>query len=807
MDKENINIMELVLDTLNKDDLWFTQKTDPTYQEASSYYELDEFGDPTEKTIKKIEKEVNSLIGDGAVDIIDAIELWKNDQIAEFRLDFRDNLVTKFEPKPVVDNIKAYENSVQFPQSKKIEAKIKKTENIINLSDDDKQKYYIGKGIVGGQATPYDLYKIDNKYYNANGLEISEKDALDDMDNFKHIFGDKKTEDYDVDTYNKEQAELKREYRDRIVKSITPEIKNAFNDLRDLLDDGEDKTELDGFYFPSDAITVVDMADKAYHLNSAMDLTTSNILNMVGNNDTIEQAIDELFADYDAESAYSWADNFITVLGKLDFDLHNDGENDVYTFEVSLPDCDPLMFTADWSEEAAVKEYMENEGSMSKYTVDDISINYLDEPIPINENKKVEDYDDYVSIYDEIDDMLDYLVTDDKTKLELYNHFNSSSPLENLEGENEDVYDEWLFEFKLDNARKLKRYLNKLDDINSLEDSKCFDESKSFGRALRELKTEAKQDKTELTPEQKANKIANIGSLVGRAKYPFQLNAVVHTLSFVDQDLSNKLRQTFNPATIKQDGIEDARNGIAQMIFDETGVDVLAPNMEFATESKNVNFNNCTKDKVIEAITDNFYSAFDSHGFRRKINKDTTIEELMDELHNFIEFENISKDDTRKAIKDVVSHLNIQLKANLDELSIYLWYINGNYGGTYEKVRKNKITENYQRRLEEVNNKSVNTIKDILQSDGFDSESNAGKIVLRTQDLFTALSDLGLDVDVTFDNGDSTSTVQLGTVGGKVVITINDPEKPLKAFMSGNVELTGDSLDKFKAIEDRIKTI
>lgn len=122
MDEENINIIELVLDTLNRDDLWFTQKTDPTYQEASSYYELDEFGDPTEKTIKKIEKEVNSLIGDGAIDIIDAVELWKNDQIAEFRLDFRDNLVTKFEPKPVVDNIEAYENSVQLSESKKVES-------------------------------------------------------------------------------------------------------------------------------------------------------------------------------------------------------------------------------------------------------------------------------------------------------------------------------------------------------------------------------------------------------------------------------------------------------------------------------------------------------------------------------------------------------------------------------------------------------------------------------------------------------------------------------------------------------------
>jgi len=1036
MEEENIDIIGIVLDTLKRDGIWFTQKTDPTYQEAPSYYKLDEYGDPDEKTMKKIEKEVKSLIGDGAVDISDAIELWKNDQMVDCRLDFIENLVTEFKAKPVVDGINAYENSVQFPSSIKVEAKEKKTEgagagyeilggienaqvnsfkientteskygerifeiscdvdvdltdlefasyyygskldfpmrakitglnlidndtyaegeeptvddygirdaldgitfkarlgggwshvpftgdfdaetegnvysafytdnvsinidnaevvdfmdkkikgemdettycvidkdgdpvddfeneddaikfaeengyaevvekyhnyklisadgsidddlyetgdtvwtkedaeveeskkvkmeNMITLSDDDKQKYYIGKGIVGGQATPYDLYKIGTKYYNANGLEISKKDALNDMDNFKHIFGNKKTEEYDVDTYNKEQEELKKQYKDRIMKSATPEIINAFNDLNDILNDGGNLKELDGFYFPDDAITIVDLADKNYHLNSAMDLTTSNILNMVGNNDTFEQAIDELFADYDADSAYSWADNFVTVLGKLDFDLHNDGENDVYTFEVSLPDCDPLMFTADWSEEAAVKEYMENEGSMSKYTVDDISINYLDEPIPINENKKVEDYDDYVSIYDEIDDMLDYLVTDDKTKLELYNHFNSSSPLENLEGENEDVYDEWLFEFKLDNARKLKRYLNKLDDINSLEDSKCFDESKSFGRALRELKTEAKQDKTELTPEQKANKIANIGSLVNKAKYPFQLNAVVHTLGYIDQDLSNELKQKYNASTIHQDNLEDARTGIAQAILDKTGVDVLstADDIVPAMENKNINFNKCTKEehnqlRMTENDIDKFVYCKDYNELIEYVYKLTfSFDKLLsDKLINML------------YSYEANGYSASEAGANIRQ---YLFKNNLIYMTDMTPEANSMKVENYQRRLEEVNNKSANAINDMLQAEGFDENSNAGKIVLKTQELFTALSDLGLNVDVTFDNGDSTTAVQLGTAGGKVMITINDADKPLKAFMAGNVELTGENLEMFKKIEDRIKTI
>ena len=94
-----------------------------------------------------------------------------------------------------------------------------------------------------------------------------------------------------------------------------------------------------------------------------------------------------------------------------------------------------------------------------------------------------------------------------------------------------------------------------------------------------------------------------------------------------------------------------------------------------------------------------------------------------------------------------------------------------------------------------------------MQADGFDAESDAGKILVRTQQLFTALSDKGLDVDVTLDNGESTSVIQLGTAGGKIVITITNTDKPLQAFISGNVEINDDILKEFQQVKDCIKTV
>lgn len=107
------NILDLVIETLRDNETWFTTKNDPTIQEPSYYYELNKYGELTEEGKDKVVKDVQSYIGDGAISESDAVEMWFNDNLCEFRLDYLDNLKTKFEPKPVVDQIEAYEVKLQ----------------------------------------------------------------------------------------------------------------------------------------------------------------------------------------------------------------------------------------------------------------------------------------------------------------------------------------------------------------------------------------------------------------------------------------------------------------------------------------------------------------------------------------------------------------------------------------------------------------------------------------------------------------------------------------------------------------------
>lgn len=148
---ENDEIIQLVLTELKDRDIWFTTKNDPTFEEPRSYYELDEYGDPTEKSLSKISKEVQGYIGDGAVDIKDAIELWISEQATAWRLAYKDNLVTKFKNKPVVDQIDAFESSLKSSlktenQKRRLKEENNKSQNLIkdmmNSEDFDPESAY-----------------------------------------------------------------------------------------------------------------------------------------------------------------------------------------------------------------------------------------------------------------------------------------------------------------------------------------------------------------------------------------------------------------------------------------------------------------------------------------------------------------------------------------------------------------------------------------------------------------------------------------------------------------------------------------
>ena len=124
----------------------------------------------------------------------------------------------------------------------------------------------------------------------------------------------------------------------------------------------------------------------------------------------------------------------------------------------------------------------------------------------------------------------------------------------------------------------------------------------------------------------------------------------------------------------------------------------------------------------------------------------------------------------------------------------------------YEESYK-KVNESYKRRLKEENNKSANLISDMFKASDFDAESKQGQIVMRTSELFNALSDKGYDVQVNFDNGESTSAVLLGQQGGQVIITINNTDQPLRAFTSGNFEVNNDNMNVLKDIQEQISAL
>ena len=98
-----------IINELFNSDIWFTTKQDPTYMEPSSYYELDEYGYPTEKSLQQMEKDCEDYVGDGAIDFAEAIKMWIEKSLAEGKIAYKDYLVTKFKDKPVVDDIQVYE--------------------------------------------------------------------------------------------------------------------------------------------------------------------------------------------------------------------------------------------------------------------------------------------------------------------------------------------------------------------------------------------------------------------------------------------------------------------------------------------------------------------------------------------------------------------------------------------------------------------------------------------------------------------------------------------------------------------------
>ncbi len=123
------------------------------------------------------------------------------------------------------------------------------------------------------------------------------------------------------------------------------------------------------------------------------------------------------------------------------------------------------------------------------------------------------------------------------------------------------------------------------------------------------------------------------------------------------------------------------------------------------------------------------------------------------------------------------------------------------------KVKSNKksLTEGARERLDERNEQSAGIIEKALQGITDQTSEQESGIINKTSELFNSLSDRGYDVQVSFDNGESTSSISIGQQGANVLITITDAEQPLRAFASGNFEINDDSIKMIKSIMEVLK--
>ena len=252
---DNDKILEMLYAALNDQDIWFTTKKDPTFAEASSYYKLDEFGNLSKEAQKQVAKDINSYIGDGALDIVEAIDMWINDNLNAYKIAYKDNLVTKFKQAPVVDNIDAYEVKLE---SKLIESNNKQLIDISKkLFDQNHQLLVSSKedvvNILNQINDDYIKNELIKWFYSKLNKDYSLKDAAFSTDSYMWGFinGDYKSPE-SAESYNNENLEHWVEYaqlglnkgqsEDEIYMDILDQTGNSdlANDVIDSLDNLEE---------------------------------------------------------------------------------------------------------------------------------------------------------------------------------------------------------------------------------------------------------------------------------------------------------------------------------------------------------------------------------------------------------------------------------------------------------------------------------------------------------------------------------------------------------------------------------------
>ena len=95
-------------------------------------------------------------------------------------------------------------------------------------------------------------------------------------------------------------------------------IEKNFNYIKDLLNDKfMIKEEIDGFYFNNLAIEILKKTDLNYCMNYYYNLSISDILNLIDDNESLTDVKKSLFYEYKTDYANLWYNNFLEVLKRV----------------------------------------------------------------------------------------------------------------------------------------------------------------------------------------------------------------------------------------------------------------------------------------------------------------------------------------------------------------------------------------------------------------------------------------------------------------------------------------------------------
>lgn len=844
---EQDNLINYLYRRLKNEHLWFVTKTNNNgsywQTKPSKYYDLDEYGELKNKS--KVEKEINDYLGDGAETISEAVSLFIADNVIDGSISQTDYLTMDYKDKPVeysenAVEVKNVEPKYIEPQitgsNKQVESK-QLNETYYNelpsktgkdlsdfksmldtLNNNGKQsrrgKWYIGNG-------GYDLwYEI---YYNGlpviqciNGRvnNITDKEVFEF---YTKLFSDICDYEYDEEIIESKQLNeiaaripgIKVAKKQKVSENLNTGVLPLINvdmysifssGMLDDVDIGDTTEELDKLVeeiapkyleeiisevLPSVKITPTGVYHPKQYNFSGDELEFNLSADLEEYNNLKDKVLkDTQFASYIKDN-FSSKSGFISSMPD-NLDDFNNSENWKQLVEVIMfatRNNDLVEKNDDYLEKfiEAVKEefpVIDEELEESKKT--EVKVNKLDEFIDemkYNYNINVKNKDDTLVAIGYVIERLENILIDntesefDRSIIRKYldELYKQKDDIINILIKNGEDIDNW-YDVGID----IKNIIKKVAVLRKNSIDKKI-EAKATNKKL-DYKLDRENGYTKLEQSKKQEDVHNdkYNTDYNRLKnYIYKLFKEKNFSTILDWMLEYKLDMKINKDTI-------------DVIADKLGKSYAEENqshLELNKKQEDI-FDDVTNGEAVYGV----YDDKDIRNYKDRYKEPTYAKR--NKIRNF-------KDDKfkQRSIRDIinkgVTHVDYEKMPN-ERVQAY---------------KNSKKEENVQRRLEEENNKSLNLISDMFKSKDFDSDSKAGQIVMRTSSLFNALSDKGYDVQVAFDNGESTNTILLGQQGGQIKITITDTNTPLRAFTDGSFELTEDNIKTLEDISKEIKTL